>query len=85
MEAIRETIVHHSAGKIVDWVPRRRSLDHGTRRDRNLLSRALQEAEDEIDGAANYLDDLTGNELAWLLDDISEVAERHLGSEQEHL
>lgn len=50
MEAIRGTIVHHSAGKIAHWVPRQRSINHDTRWDRNVLSRALQVAEDEMDG-----------------------------------
>lgn len=83
MEAIRETIVHFSAGKIAEWAPRRRFLDHGTRRDRNLLSRALQEAEDNIDGAPEYVESLTGNEMAWLLEDISEVAECQLQSDKD--
>lgn len=83
MEAIRETIVHLSAGKLVDWLSRRRSLELNTRRDRNLLSRALQEAEEEIDGAPEYVEDLSGNEMAWLLDDISEAAEQRLHPDRE--
>ena len=36
--------------------------------------------ENEIDGATDYAEGLNGNEMAWLLDDISEMAEQRLQS-----
>ena len=80
MKSIRAAIVHLSARKVSDWRSRQRSLDYRTRRDRNLLSRALEAAEDEIDGASEFVNSLSGNEMAWLLEDIAEAVERRLQS-----
>lgn len=44
---------------------------------------AFQEAEAEIDGAAEYVGRLNGNETTRLLEDISELTERRLQSSGE--
>lgn len=77
-EGIREEIIQLSARKLSRWYAGRRTLDFSTRRVRNAMSRALDEAGEEVSGASEFLDDLSGDEMADLQDRIAKLSSRRL-------